>query len=1572
MFKKSDKNPYKERWVWMLIVTICGPYLFTFCDSIFKALFGNKPWPTFKIMIFVLVVETAHSFGMSIFVFRVLPKLDVARAILMMNAVCTMPGLLKFLLSKNHVNAARKLVIFVMDFCAVAMQCTVFGIVFASKYMFKTSGDKGPIGPHIDAGGAQTDLFTTDADLFDDSFDADQSQFKRQAVSIVNRTMRHVIKRQYDMDTDLFADSYDNSHPVDTGLTNSSANLILHDILSSFQIEWELPIALMLVSLVWWENFVDRDIKCGTYKFVNIKLLKENIAATRIKTSIVTSLWKIGITLLFAYIFHPGIFNTSKVFKTPDDPAENRFKYGSGWNPDEMMMPGAFGPMPLPPPPPPMLSGLGQRKRSIDIQNTTVHSSILQAFSAAQMFVPMSLSMTTPADTQSQSKTLSENEHEDITYKDRWITYLVPMIIQVVCSALCYYTGRLACKLCMQRLGFALPLTLVTPITLSVALIICKWAPESAVLKSDFVYWTCHEGYQTGSFKWQVICGLGFWWLSQLWIGGHVWFGKGQRLAFTDRLFVLPGYCGILTEQSLMMNRRRYERNDAYTILESAKSENENTDETKNSSPNETIDSEYENKLKKNVNIVIYSCATMWHETETEMLQLLKSIMRLDIDQSARRKAQEYFGIKDPDYYEYEGHIFFDDAMEENEDGEMVPNRFVEILVSVMDQAATSVHEVPMKIAAPLKQPTPYGGRLTWILPGGNLLIAHLKDKTKIRHKKRWSQVMYIYYLIGWKIFGNLDKMEKLYKKKYNNNKSNKKNKKNTTTATVANNDNNTNSNRSKFFKGFGNLLNNMDDLDRVRAENTFLLALDGDVDFRPEAVRLLIDRMKKNKKVGAACGRIHPIGSGPMVWYQKFEYAIGHWLQKAAEHILGCVMCSPGCFSLFRGSSVVDDHVLRTYQMKSSEARHYVQFDQGEDRWLCTLLLQEGYRVEYCAASDALTYAPETFHEFYNQRRRWVPSTIANILDFLADYKHIVKVNDSISYLYIVYQLLLMVSTVLGPATVLLMICGAFNACLGTSLWESFLLSVVPAMIYLLLCYITTTDFQIRVAAFMSAIYAVVMMAVIVGTTIQIAEDSWTSPNAIFLIMLFAIFIIASVTHPQEFWCIVPGALYFLTIPSGYLLLLIYSLCNLNVVSWGTREVEKKKSVKKNMTKEEEEKAKLEAKKEAAKKAKQKSFLGQFTINIANPSKYSKSLKTFLRDWLGIETNDTNNVILKQILASLERIERIKNEEEIDGVDLGFLSQEEEEQRLNRTRHTQNKSKMSPNPGHQQSVIKSSESNIRQRNINLTNKSLINNNNYYCDGRQQMVEERKRDDLINPAWIEVPYLSDCPSGFLDEKETDFYKKLIERYLYPLIADKNYEAKVARDLKALRNNGCFAFFMINALWMVIIFHLQLVQSKVRDYIYIPIPRLNYEPLRFEPLGFGFLIFFATILIIQFVSMLWHRYGTVLHLLASTDLKMCARKFNINQMEVEDVVQTVKVLQQIKGFEEEDLPAPDYDLDNDYNTNQPEQNYNYQDNIYNPNVGANVAPSIIYNQSQYNSQYPYNNHPGRIKFNFNFQ
>ena len=52
-------------------------------------------------------------------------------------------------------------------------------------------------------------------------------------------------------------------------------------------------------------------------------------------------------------------------------------------------------------------------------------------------------------------------------------------------------------------------------------------------------------------------------------------------------------------------------------------------------------------------------------------------------------------------------------------------------------------------------------------------------------------------------------------------------------------------------------------DRKQSKAENTFLLALDGDVEFEPMSLILLIDLMKRNEKVGAACGRIHPSGSG-------------------------------------------------------------------------------------------------------------------------------------------------------------------------------------------------------------------------------------------------------------------------------------------------------------------------------------------------------------------------------------------------------------------------------------------------------------------------------------------------------------------------------------------------------------------------------------------------------------------------------------------------------------------------------------------------------------------------------------
>lgn len=167
----------------------------------------------------------------------------------------------------------------------------------------------------------------------------------------------------------------------------------------------------------------------------------------------------------------------------------------------------------------------------------------------------------------------------------------------------------------------------------------------------------------------------------------------------------------------------------------------------------------------------IYCCGTMWHETEEEMMEFLKSIMRLDEDQCSRRIVRNFMGYDDDeDYYELESnnylflvlehyfinllflaHVFFDDAFvrKNKDDNDPHVNDYVLQLASALDRAASTVHETHIRLRPPILYITPYGGRAVWTLPGKTKMIVHLKDKTKIRAKKRWSQVMYMYYLLG-------------------------------------------------------------------------------------------------------------------------------------------------------------------------------------------------------------------------------------------------------------------------------------------------------------------------------------------------------------------------------------------------------------------------------------------------------------------------------------------------------------------------------------------------------------------------------------------------------------------------------------------------------------------------------------------------------------------------------------------------------------------------------------------------------------------------------------------------------
>ena len=83
----------------------------------------------------------------------------------------------------------------------------------------------------------------------------------------------------------------------------------------------------------------------------------------------------------------------------------------------------------------------------------------------------------------------------------------------------------------------------------------------------------------------------------------------------------------------------------------------------------------------------IYGCATMWHENIEEMMEMLKSIFRLDRDYSARRLAQKYLAYVDPDFYEWETHFLFDDAfaLGKNDEEQQEVNSYVKQLVGFLN-----------------------------------------------------------------------------------------------------------------------------------------------------------------------------------------------------------------------------------------------------------------------------------------------------------------------------------------------------------------------------------------------------------------------------------------------------------------------------------------------------------------------------------------------------------------------------------------------------------------------------------------------------------------------------------------------------------------------------------------------------------------------------------------------------------------------------------------------------------------------------------------------------------------------
>ncbi|KAI9225682.1 MAG: chitin synthase-domain-containing protein, partial [Piptocephalis tieghemiana] len=177
------------------------------------------------------------------------------------------------------------------------------------------------------------------------------------------------------------------------------------------------------------------------------------------------------------------------------------------------------------------------------------------------------------------------------------------------------------------------------------------------------------------------------------------------------------------------------------------------------------------------------------------------------------------------------------------------------------------------------------------------------------------------------------------------------------------------------------------------------VLMVDADTLVMPDSVKYMVAAMERDPLVMGLCGetRISNKSQSWVTMIQVYEYYISHQLGKAFESIFGGVTCLPGCFCMYRIKSPRQDgyavpvlanpDIVETYSSNDISTLHRKNLLLlGEDRYLTTLMLRAfpKRKMIYVPKAVCRTMVPDQFSVLLSQRRRWINSTVHNLLELI------------------------------------------------------------------------------------------------------------------------------------------------------------------------------------------------------------------------------------------------------------------------------------------------------------------------------------------------------------------------------------------------------------------------------------------------------------------------------------------------------------------------------------------------------------------------------------------------------------
>jgi chitin synthase len=176
------------------------------------------------------------------------------------------------------------------------------------------------------------------------------------------------------------------------------------------------------------------------------------------------------------------------------------------------------------------------------------------------------------------------------------------------------------------------------------------------------------------------------------------------------------------------------------------------------------------------------------------------------------------------------------------------------------------------------------------------------------------------------------------------------------------------------------------------------VLMVDADTRVEPDSLRFMVNAMWNDQMIMGLCGETK-IANKKQSWVtriQVFEYYISHYLGKSFESIFGGVTCLPGCFCMYRIKSrkgkdwipvLVNPDIVSTYATDTVDTLHQKNLLLlGEDRFLSTLMLRTftNRKMVFVPRAKCKTVVPDDFETLLSQRRRWINSTIHNLMELV------------------------------------------------------------------------------------------------------------------------------------------------------------------------------------------------------------------------------------------------------------------------------------------------------------------------------------------------------------------------------------------------------------------------------------------------------------------------------------------------------------------------------------------------------------------------------------------------------------